>query len=195
MEQIKAWLNSDRSYPEGLALYTRYGTNEFLKSRFQSTQDVYNKNKIVEELQKLLEKPVITLVKKANPPSNPEADQGKYLSLIKKRDEVVKQIERNMVVLDLGTDKSILFETAKQILRLHQQKTELWAAIDFYQKYNCFEQPPEVKEIPKEKEIQLLYQAISKANKRLQSNNCKNPARTEQLRDQRIKRLNELKNL
>lgn len=190
------WLSSDRPYAEGLDLYLRYGRNEFLKKRFQHIQDDYNKKKIAEELNKMLgesRNSLPTKTERAISHPSCEDEHAKYLSLLNKRDEVVKQIERNMAVLDLSTAKHILFETAKQILKLHQKKTELWAAIDFYQQQGCFKHAVEAKPLPKEKEIQLLYQAISKAKKRLQGDHCRNKNRTQQLLDQHLQRLNELK--
>ena len=197
MEDIKAWLHSDGLYADGLVLYLRYGTNEFLKKRFQS-RDEYSKKKLAEELEKLIVTPSIPSQAKRksdSPQINSEADHLKYLSLLKKRDEVVKQIERNMSVLDLSTAKDVVFETAKQVLKLHKRKTELWAVIDFYQDHGCFEQPALPKQISKEKEIQLLYQAISKADKRLQNDNCRNKIKTQELRNKHILRLKYLKSL
>jgi hypothetical protein len=98
-----------------------------------------------------------------------------------------------MALLDFSNNKNVLHETAKQILRLHQTKTEIWAQIDFYQEHDCFELPPQKKEQSRDKEIQLLYQAISKANKRLKNPDYKNRTKTEALKNKHLKRLSELK--
>lgn len=194
MEEIKAWLNAERDIEEGLRLYRLYGKNEFLKTRFAATRDAYTRQKLVEELQSLL-CDTIKLPPEASKPTQPiatpEADQSHYLSLLQKRDDIVKQIERNMALLDYSTSQTILFETAKQILRLHQKKCEIWAQIDFFQTNGSFEQlqdPPPAKE----KEVQLLYQAISKAKKRLKKTNCKNAIKTQQLLQKHQVRLQSL---
>lgn len=197
MEKIKQWFNSNMDYADGVALYLQFGNNAFLKQRFQVNSDSYNRKKLNEELEKLAgETTHINPKEEGRPPqkNNLDADTSKYLALKKNRDEVVKQIERNMAVLDLSTSKKNLFETAKQILKLHQRKTELWSQIDFFDQYGHFEPLPAKKEIPKEKEIQLLYQSISKANKRLANPAYKNRTKTQELRDKQLARLNELKN-
>ena len=197
MEKIKQWFNSNMDYADGVALYLQFGNNAFLKQRFQVNSDSYNRKKLNEELEKLAGgKTHINPKEEAPPPqkNNLAVDSQKYLALKKNRDEAVKQIERNMAVLDLSTSKKILFETAKQLLKLHQRKTELWAQINFFDQYGHFEPLPAKKEIPKEKEIQLLYQSISKANKRLANPAYKNRTKTQELREKQLARLNELKN-
>lgn len=197
MQAIQTWLNSSREYLAGVSLYVTYGTNNFLKKRFQSSPDAYSKQKLAEELQKLVGKVGLTIQVVEGgpkpPPTNSQEEHAKYLALLRKRDEIVRQIDRNMALLDFSNNKNVLHETAKQILRLHQTKTEIWAQIDFYQEHGCFELPPQKKEQSRDKEIQLLYQAISKANKRLKNPDYKNRTKTAQLRDKHLKRLNELK--
>lgn len=197
MEAIQIWLNSSRDYLAGVSLYTTYGTNNFLKKRFQSSPDAYSKQKLAEELQKLVRKASSTfqVVEESPkpPPTNSQEEHAKYLALLRKRYDTVRQIDRNMALLDFSSNKNVLHETAKQILRLHQTKTETWAKIDFYQEHDCFEIIPEKKEQSRDKEIQLLYQAISKANKRLKNPDYKTRARTEALKNKHLKRLSELK--
>ena len=194
MQAIQTWLHSSRDYLAGVSLYVTYGTNNFLKKRFQSSPDAYTKQKLAEELQKLVGE-VIQVVEEGpkHPPTNSQEEHAKYLALLRKRDEIVRQLDRNMALLDFSNNKNVLHETAKQILRLHQTKTEIWAQIDFYQEHDCFELPPQKQEQSRDKEIQLLYQAISKANKRLKNPDYKNRTKTEKLRDKHLKRLSELK--
>ena len=191
---IKAWLlNTQRPYQEGVALYQKYGTNPFLKQRLAAGPDAYNKRKLEEELQALLKPCAVDTAEKlavSTTGTKPSlADQARYLLLLKKRDDVLKQIERNMALLEYTHDKNILFDTAKQILKLHQKKTETWAQIDYYQKHDSFETFPEAEPIPKAKEIQQLRQAISKAGKRLQNQQCKDPVKTQALLDKHRERL------
>lgn len=212
MDEIKAWLSSARNIEDGLRLYLQHGKNEFLKTRFAATRDAYTRQKLAEELQKLSGKvgQAQKLVKESQkppqygPPEDPaksniqpviqEADQARYLDLLRKRDDIIKQIERNMGMLDFSTDQTILFETAKQILKLHQKKCEIWAQIDFFQANGCFEIINDNgAPLAKEKEFQLLYQAISKAKKRLQNGKCKNVTKTQRLLDKHQARLQHLK--
>lgn len=197
MQAIQTWLNSARNYIEGTILYTTYGTNAFLKKRFESGPDEYNKQKLAEELQKLAgdPEPKKKIVSESPnlPQTNPEENQAKYDALLQKRDNVLRQIERNMALLDFSNNKNVLHETAKQILRLHQQKTEIWAQIDFFKENGCFETPPEEKIKTKEQEIQLLYQAISKAKTRLKDPSYNQKTKTEALITKHLKRLTELK--
>lgn len=197
MDAIQIWLNSSRDYLAGISLYASYGTNNFLKKLFQSGPDAYNKKKLVEELQKLAGKvaqmPNFVEESIKPPPTASLEEHAKYLSLLRKRDDIVRQIDRNMGLLDISNNKQVLHETAKQILRLHQTKTEIWAQIDFFDEHGCFELPAEKKEISRDKEIQLLYQAISKANKRLKNPDSPSRIKTEQLRNKHLKRLSELK--
>ena len=95
MSDIKQWLNSNRKYSEGVALYLIHGSSEFLKKRFQAGADTYNKSKLVEELQKLT-----VVSKKEESHSKPsEKDHVRYLSLLQKRDDILRQIDRNMTLL------------------------------------------------------------------------------------------------
>lgn len=120
-------------------------------------------------------------------------DHSRYLKLLARRDEVVRQLDRNMAALDFSTDQHVLHQTAKQILRLHQTKQELWAQIDHYQTHGLFE-PVEVKEAPsREKQMQLIYQSICKARKRLADPNYKDKKKTLLLIEQKQKQLEELK--
>ena len=195
MDEIKEWLNSSQNYLNGVEIYAIHGDNEFLKRRFRAGPDIYNKQKLTEELQRLSDHPEPVKEKGIEPQKILiNNHQAQYASLEKKRNEVVRQIERNMALLDISRNKHVLHETAKQILLLHQLKTETWAQIDYYQENGCFEAISEKEEKSKKKEIQLLYQAISKANKRLENTGCKNPAKTEQLKAKHLNRLAELKN-
>ncbi|TXI14820.1 MAG: hypothetical protein E6Q66_04695 [Pedobacter sp.] len=196
MLAIKIWLDSPRDYVAGISLYELHGTNSFLKKRFRSGPDAYNKQKLAEELQKLVGKvsspPKLEEEGPKPPQANLQEDQAKYLALLRKRDDIVRQIERNKAVLDLSTSQPILFETAKQLLKLHQKKCEIWTQIDFFQAHGYFETPEKEHPVVREKEKQLLHQAISKAKKRLKNSHCKNKTKTEQLLQKHQKRLQAL---
>ena len=198
MDAIHQWLQSTQNFNEGVSLYATYGDNEFLKKLFQSGPDAYNKQKLVEVLKKLIEKTIAPLkeIKNEFPKSQPistQEDHAKYIALCRKRDDIYLQINRNMFLLDHSTNENVLHETAKQILRLQQNKTEVWALIDFYQEHGCFEIVQPKKEKRKSEQIQLLHQAISKAKTRLKNPDYKNKSKTKALLAKHLERLTELK--
>ena len=143
---IQTWLNSSRDYLAGVSLYVTYGTNNFLKNLFQSGPGDYNKKKLAEELQNLVRKvDKMSKLVKESPKLPPVNQQVKYLTLLRNYKEIARRIDRNMSLLDIGSDKHILHETAKQILRLNQTKAETLDKIEFFQKNGYFELPPEKK--------------------------------------------------
>lgn len=219
MQEINAWLLSEQNFVKGVALYTRYGTNSFFKGLLQSAGPTpYNIQKLSAELTMLgaaspaipeiPDNSVIPEIPERNPSTNAEPvntakaprqvnqngrDHSQYLKLLARRDEVVRQLDRNMAALDFSTDQHVLHQTAKQILRLHQTKQELWAQIDHYQTHGSFE-PIEVKEAPsREKQMQLIYQSICKARKRLADPHYKDKEKTMLLIEKKQKQLEELK--
>ena len=220
MQEINAWLLSEQNFVKGVALYTRYGTNSFFKGLLQSAGPTpYNIQKLSVELTKLApaspaipeipENPIIPEIPEQNPSSKPESsqtrpahvvqakpngrDHSRYLQLLTRRDDVVRQLDRNMAALDFSENNNIRLATAKQILRLHQTKQELWALIDHYQANGSFE-PVEVKEPPsREKQMQLIYQSICKARKRLADPEYKDKKKTLLLIETKQKKLEELK--
>lgn len=216
MQEINAWLLSEQNFVKGVALYTRYGTNSFFKRLLQSAGPTpYNIQKLSAELTKLApaspaipEIPVIPEIPERNPSTNTEPvntakatlqvnpngrDHSQYLKLLARRDDVVRQLDRNMAALDFSENNNVRLATAKQILRLHQIKQELWALIDHYQANGSFE-PVEVKEPPsREKQMQLIYQSICKARKRLADPEYKDKKKTLLLIEAKQKQLEELK--
>src|SRR5690606_10304226 len=63
-------------------------------------------------------------------PSN--QDNIQYLKLIRRRNDLNRQITRNMALLDASTSKARRFETAKQIKSLDRAKRTVWAEIDYF---------------------------------------------------------------
>lgn len=207
MQEIQAWFkNSD--YYEGVALYDKYGQNSFLKKLFASGPSDYNNKKLREELDSLNSNnsdtssensnqiPIVS-AKKSDYSENsdripsPKAHQY-YLDLLKKRDQLLKQLERCMSLLDISKSSNILFETAKQILSLHNQKVRVWEQIDYYDDHGRFSEPIALKQV-KTDELQRLYVQISKAEKRLKSDKVKNPDKTKKLLEAKRAQLEALK--
>lgn len=53
MRLIHNWLNGDKEYWTGVAIYKAYGKNELLKKMFASVKSDYHAEKLADELQKL----------------------------------------------------------------------------------------------------------------------------------------------
>ncbi|MNY48502.1 hypothetical protein D3C86_1838410 [compost metagenome] len=88
-----------------------------------------------------------------------------------------------MTALGMSSDQSFLHLTAKQILSLHADISDIYKLIDHYDEYGCFPQitvKDEIIRTPAE-EIQLLRQSNSKAKKRLNSGTCKDIDKTKKL--------------
>lgn len=213
MQEINAWLSADHDFYKGAELYEKYGTNSFFKKLLRSAGPTpYNVSKLRAELEKLAPsspateeiKPVdaVTLPVPSEQPATVEMpeksapnqkDHARYLFLLQRRNDAVMQLDRNMAILDLSNDRNVLFQTAKQVLRLHQQKEEVWSLIDYYQEHGTFEIVPEPEKPSREKEMQQIYVSLSKARKRLADPEYKDRAKTEKLIADKLKRLEELK--
>ncbi len=212
MQDIKAWLSGDRDFERGAELYGKYGQNSFFKELLTAGPTPYNEKKLGEELEALLpsepasvsdnESPVakkdtlqeIEVVPQTHRSNFQRAeDHSRYIALCNRRDQIVQQLDRNMAALDFSTDRTVLHETAKQILRLNQQKQEIWAQIDHYQKNQSFEAKEPVKEKSREEKMQLIYQSISKARKRLADPAYQDKPRTQKLIEKKLKELESIK--
>ena len=55
MEDVKKWLDGERDYTEGVALFVKHGKNPSLKRFFLMKNNDYAKEKLVYELSKLAE--------------------------------------------------------------------------------------------------------------------------------------------
>ncbi|KAA8483756.1 hypothetical protein BDE36_1780 [Arcticibacter tournemirensis] len=213
MQEINAWLLNDHDFYKGAELYEKYGANSFFKKLLTSAGPTpYNVSKLRAELEKLAPaspateeiKPTeaVTLPVTTQQPATAETaekaapnqkDHARYLFLLQRRNDIVMQLDRNMAILDLSNDKNVLFQTAKQVLRLHQQKEEIWSLIDYYQEHGTFEIIPEPEKPSREKEMQQIYVSLSKARKRLADPEYKDRAKTEKLIADKLRRLEELK--
>jgi hypothetical protein len=207
MQEINAWLQGGQIFTDGVQLYDRYGKSNFLKTLFANGPTPYNIEKLAAELIALaptppaivevkseIEKPkdkveeVENIVKKQV--SNPE-NHKIYLAFLEQQKTLYRQLERNMVELDLQKSESILFATAKQILHLHKKITGNYFLIDYFDEHGYFPHQ-EVKAALKTDAMQLLQQSISKAKRRLKSGKCRDAQQTNDLIAEQTKKLMEL---
>jgi len=191
MQAIANWLQNG-TYDDGVRLYEQHGTNAFLKQKFKlGGANAYNVTKLREELLKIsgsFEVAAAVVPAPAKPvkdqSAQPKPDQAKkYLQLTNKKTKLYQLLGMLMEQKHYLPDGDELRQCAVKILTTHQQITETWAAIDYYQEHQSF---PDDEVKPKEalepkKEMQLLRQTISKAKVRLASPSCRNKEQTETL--------------
>jgi hypothetical protein len=68
MTEVKKWLNGERNYTEGIALYSKYGKNPKLKTFFATKDNDFAVDKLAYELEKIdNELQLPTIVEKAKP--------------------------------------------------------------------------------------------------------------------------------
>jgi hypothetical protein len=206
MQTIAAWLKNG-TYEVGVQLYQKHGTNSYLKQRFALGPNDYNKNKLREELQKLLQvtpdplpvpteksKKVATNVPTSQPVIiNKAQDTKTYHALIKKRDHTYLELNQLMEQKHYLPEGNELRLCCLSIISKHQTLTEIWAKLDYYEEHERFpdQMPERVKRSPKQ-ELQYLRQTISKANTRLAKPNCRDKEKTEKLITDSKSRLAEL---
>lgn len=208
MQEIGKWLSGDRDYEEGRLLYERYGSNDFLKKIFLSGNTPFNIMKLATSLEELAPAmptnlpELIPVISKSVGTSQSEAakssdDFSRFLRLKKERDDIVRQLDRSMAMLDMLEDQEPLFLTAREIIKLNDRKENSWALIDYYDANKCFpddhpnQDTEEVKS--REKKMQSIYECLCRARKRLANPNCKTPEKTRALIEKKIKELEEIK--
>lgn len=218
MEAIANWLKN-KDYQEGVSLYQLHGSSDFLKKIFEAGEGDYTRQKLEEELTSLLPeyfKAVETIptaernitilsaspIDLSAPPINctneevskrpSSQDNIQYLKLLRRRNDLNRQITRNMALLDASTSRARRFETAKQIKSLDRAKREVWAEIDYFDAHGCF-MPVAVKPEIKTDELQRLYVQIYKAEKRLEKTELRNREKTEKLLAEKRKRVEEIR--
>lgn len=208
MQEITRWLAGDQNFVEGRMLYERYGASELLKKLFRSGPTPFNVVKLREGLESLapalpadVPEPIPHIIRSPNNVQSPAAkeaeDFARYLRLKKERDEIIRQLDRNMSMLDMLQEQEDLFRTAREIIKLNDKKENAWMLIDYYDAHkqfpdNCPEQDtPEVK--TREQKMQSIYESICRARKRLADPNCKTPVKTRALIEKKIKELEEIK--
>ncbi|WP_285055146.1 hypothetical protein [Pedobacter ginsengisoli] len=216
MQEINAWLNSDRDFNAGSALYGKYGTNSFFKKILHeqgATQ--YNVKKLAAELIDLapaqpapvsFDAPNISIdealpdhqitgdqetpVNIANP-----KDMQRYLSLKATLKQHYNHFQRNMVLLDVSTDQRILLKTAASLSTLQDKITGIYDLLDFFDEHNHFpivSKTVETVKTPKQ-ELDALYTSNWKAEKRLENPHCRDKEKTKLLITTNLQRIAQLK--
>lgn len=193
MQEIKKWFET-KSYAAGVALYDKHGTSDFLRRLFASGSSTYTQDTLETALSELLpaddeSKP------EPEPATTPPADMQThplYLKLCRDRDQVFRQIDRNMTLLDNCRTDHARHRISLQIIKLQRRKREVFAELDYMDEHGAPMPvaPPKEHKTP---EMQRLYVQINKAVKRLQQDELRNRDKTERLLAQKRARLEELR--
>ena len=140
-------------------------------------------------------KPKAAIEPKAETPSSDkvEADRGKYLGICKTRDRLYRELDALMSERHHLPEGEKLLKCAERIVLTNQQITECWEKIDFWTENGYLPDEPVKPNIDPKKEIQLLRQAISKANSRLKNPTCREREQTQKLIETSKARIAELK--
>lgn len=194
MKTIAEWLNNP-DYWQGVDLYNKYGSSNFLKELFKSSKTNYNESKLFDELSKLdisdydsiSDEEIIIPILPAN----------EYLVIQKKLNyqlkHVYRAIDNNMFQLERAKSDKTRKEYAFQILKLQEQKNSIYRDLDYLEE-NGRMPVPEIKKSFVTPEIQRLHVQISKAKKRLlqDPDKIRNKAKTENLIMEKQARLKQL---
>lgn len=208
MQDITAWLTGGEDFEQGKALYLQYGTNNFFKSLLLSGPTPYNINKLRAELESftpatpaLPDKPQPPIESDQQAPpitEGPAPVKGdpkefeKYLELQQLIKLTYRQLERNMIELDLTSKESVLRLIAMNIIALYEKKQRIFGLLDHYDEHGTFPLVGKVDVVRSPAaEIQLLRVSNSTAKRRLQGN-CRDRAATQQLIQKNNQRIIEL---
>ena len=196
MQDINAWLSSDRNYDIGYQLYNKYGKSTFLKDLLSAGPSIFNIQKLEAELIALAPAPPAILpfenvVNEVQPKADLAAHK-KYLEIKSNQRLKYRQIDYNKAILFLTDDQEILHQTAKQILKLDDEIREMWMIIDHYDSTGTFPWEKQKSE-PTTPEVKRLMSQVSRAKNRLKSPSCRNAEETQKLIDDKLKRIEQIR--
>jgi hypothetical protein len=209
MQEINAWLHNGQEFTQGVKLYTEHGKNSFFKKLLLAGPTPYTIEKLEAELRSLApappaiqDKPKQFFDSNQPPVGKTEADLvdqesssedfTRYLQLKEHQKTLYRQLERNMIELDLSENERIRHMTAKNILGLNSKIQDIYKLIDLFDEKGKF--PTEKEQVTRTAadEIQLLRVSNWKANQRLQSKKCRDVLQTKKLIEDNNKRIIEL---
>ena len=161
MDDIKAWLNSNKDYASGVKLYLKYGANIFLKNVLQQRESEHNREKLSEELCKIIEKKVeipiteepkveseLTLPSLSKPFNHyPEAIKELIKTAVNSWNSLSKlhrELRLNKRILagipEVRWDyltKEERCSNALSILKLAEENRQAWQLINLYEQSGC----------------------------------------------------------
>jgi len=192
MSAISQWLNGNRDFATGVKLYTENGGSLFYRRIFANAGPTdFNKNKLLAELEKMSaslpnqvsekKQQPVKVSPSLQPTPDKKADNRKYLDLLKKKGNLYTQLNILIVEkrhLPAGTK---LKQCAFDIITTHQQLTECWAMLDYFQEHQSFPAEKAKPEVDDKTRRQQLHVSISRAKTRLKNPNCRDRSKTELL--------------
>lgn len=138
ISDISAYLNNPLSYAQGVELYCKHGSDDFLKSLFKKSETRYNRSRLLKELH-------LIYSKLSGPENSKQAkqrfsasDTTSYLSLpdqVKKLNEKKNEYYKEMRDLHsqlLHLDKEARYNAAGKILQLSRLVKEIWKSLDHF---------------------------------------------------------------
>jgi len=195
MQDINAWLLSDKNFEVGKTLYLKHGGNSFFKTLLASGPTPYNIKKLDAELKSLAPAAPAIPDKTAVLPSDQRSveqyevksipkdpdDFARYLDLKELLKSTYRQLERNMIELDLESKQSMLHLISNNILSLHQKIQDIYKLLDHFDEHETFPTSGKIDIVrTPAAQIQLLRVSNWKARKRLQAG-CRDKEVTEKL--------------
>ena len=156
ISDVKRWLSGKRDYTEGVALFLKFGTNDFLKDLLEEGEDDYNREKLEEELGKIGEqvvdqKPVeITKKVQSSPIATVEPDfyllPAQVQEWKKEANRKFRENAHRQKCLEDVKDKFERGELAHHILMVDDELQALYSKIDYYELHKVM--PPEDEPLP-----------------------------------------------
>ena len=189
MQVIADWLLNG-TYEAGVMLYKKYGTSDFLKKKLAVHRDEV---RLRDELQQLAPKTLLPVPDKktlqkplTTPPpiATNHAEAKEHLFLLKKRDNIYRELNSLMAERPFTPAGAELLRVARTILLRNQALMEIWAKLDYYAENGTFVAEPIIERqqfAPTKESVQLLRQTISKAKARIASGKCRNLEQTQLL--------------
>lgn len=162
IKAVNDWLNGERNYTEGAALYKRYGSSKVLADLFAKSQNTYTQRKLLQELEQLNQQHVPEPAPVAVPCGRRKRDIMRLSSFQTKEQNTFKPV-------DLTNAPLALQNLDKRRRSLFQQAAEIKAALDAGQFTTQHERYMAVKTIDENfyghRGIQQIWQRIDFWNK------------------------------
>jgi len=182
--EVHKWFEN-KDYWQGVAIFNRLSTNQFLKDLFQSKSE-YTVKKLEDELRKFSSDVPESEVE-IKPPVN-QVEQKKFDNshIVKKLkydlQQIYRQIDSNRFALARCKSDKTRLEYAIQILKLVERKRMIFEKIDHFEEHGELPDIVTKQTVFVTPELQRLYVQVNKMEKRLQKpdDQLRNKAKSEQ---------------
>ncbi|WP_079473271.1 hypothetical protein [Chitinophaga ginsengisegetis] len=139
-EVIRIWLNGAKNYQAGVALYSRYGTSDDLKSFFSSGCTPYRETRLLKELTDMVtpsekEDPVDTEMTTAEPPAAVEITDPVLSKIHEEKVLLHKQKDALRYNLSRYTSDRERGIAAHRILQYRREISAVWEREQYYRQH------------------------------------------------------------